>query len=159
MYEYMTIYSYIVYIYSILSIGYTKNTIGALHCMDKLLGTLSDYLKAAGAIITQYAPKVWGATLHLVFWTSLINLLFLALCTVTVLVIWVWPWRKWFKWNLSHDWDSEGSCIGFAISTFALTIGTLMIVDGWGNSLSSWLGVIDPQLAVLYKLAVNAGVL
>lgn len=127
--------------------------------MDKLLDTLNGYLKAATDTVSHYAPVAWEATLHLVFWTSLIHLIVLTLYSIVFLILWVWPWRKWMNWNIKDQWDSEGSCVGFTVCTVGFVVANVFLFFCWGNSLPDWLGVLDPKLAILYKLAVKAGVL
>lgn len=125
--------------------------------MDKLMETLSGYLKEASNLVTSYAPQVWESTLALVHLTSIVHLVFgllgLALC-----VLW---WAKALPYGLAK---AEDSCDdGWAVFNIAgsILMGLASIIDivYWFNSTSDILGVYDPKLAILYHLASAAGLL
>lgn len=122
--------------------------------MDKLLSTLNDYLKAASDIVGHYAPSMWDATLKLVFWTSLVHLVFLGVSTLVIVVLWRF-WKKIFLSLEKLDCDS----ILAILCTVGLIILSIFTIVGWANSTYDLLGIVDPRLAILYKLAIKAGLL
>lgn len=128
--------------------------------MDKLMETLSGYLKDASHVITSYSPQVWESTLALVHFMSIVHLA-VGLLGLVLCALW---WGKGLPYGLSKiedvDYRAEDRWAAFNIAG-SILMGIFSTIDViyWFNSMSDILGLYDPKLAILYRLASAAGLL
>lgn len=126
--------------------------------MNELLKTLNEYLTAAKGLVVSYGPGVWEATLSLVRFNCIFNLIVGGLCAV----ITAYCVKTFFKHNklISEceykEKDSHGipMVISCTVACFTI-IGALILLLSTYN----WLGAFKPELAVLYAVAVKAGII
>lgn len=126
--------------------------------MDKLLTLLNTYLQAAQHVITQYAPVVWNATLHLIQVNSAFNLIIRGVGTLILIAIPIVLHLVINPENKEHDhrFDKRDKKILVGCITAGVVVVTFII---WATSFYDWLGVLAPQLYLLYGVAAKAGIL
>jgi heme/copper-type cytochrome/quinol oxidase subunit 2 len=126
--------------------------------VDKLLDTLNNYLTSANKVVMQYGPKVWEATLSLIRIDAIFNLVLLAVFTVIVVALGLkaipWVYRK-----AADEDDHPGWIIASVFGSIGWIVGAVAVTVGWACSLPYWIGIFRPDLAVLYRVAQQAGLL
>lgn len=141
--------------------------------MDKLLETLNGYLQAAAKLVTTQAPHVWEATKTLIRLQEGIELgIFIILAIV--LVIFLFHARSKIiraatprysyctgcqrgKENAYHSWDMD--CWWGTQFIGSIVILTILGVTFLCRVMVIFLGLYDPALLVMYRLAQVAGIM
>lgn len=126
--------------------------------MDKLLNTLNDYLHQATGVITQYAPQVWHATLDIIRIQSIVylSLYFIALSALVGIEIYLQKIKPSLR-NDDYEWSqSHQTILQWILGSI---LGVIWFLYFALNCVSLILGVVNPQLYLLYNLAQKAGLL
>lgn len=122
--------------------------------MDKLLTLLNTYLQAATAVITKFAPAAWNATLEMIriscafdLATRLAGTLFLIAIPITLSKV-IRPTEEVSR----NEFDKRDKKILITLVSVGVAVISFVI---WATSFTDWLGVLAPQLYLLYHAAVK----
>lgn len=137
--------------------------------MEKFMTTLNDYLIQAGSLVKSYAPQAWEATLRLTQITSIIYLVFgfvaaigLVIC-VKQLVLGIQQATIWDDLNYSERSGSGAAPPGLFVPRIVIAVvaGITCVATALSNlfSMVIWLGAFAPDLAIIYRVAVKAGLM
>ncbi len=145
--------------YSCISHGAEAAQVTQSTGMSGLLDTLNGYLKEAERVVIHYAPKVWEATLLLIrLKCGFFAILLVLASTIPYCFNRLLDWK--IKPNLpvtaNYGVDKKD------LSTWQFWIyvaGTVLLIPVWVKSFSIWLGLVNPELYVLYQLATKFGLL
>ena len=126
--------------------------------MDKLIETLNQYLSAAQGVLVKYGPHVWEATLSLVRFNGIFNLVLLFVLSIGLAIFVVKGFPFLLKKADEAD-DDSGWIAAIVFGGIASVVGSIVLLIGWICSLPYWLAVFSPELAILYRVADKAGLL
>jgi hypothetical protein len=131
--------------------------------MDEFLAKLNTYLAAAEQVVREGAPQVWDATLFIIqlqgaMWAGV------GLLAVAALVVYwvkyfprIWAWAAAGATEAGAYNDGGYWCaaiIPSVVGTIVFGITTVaMLLD-----INTWLSLLHPQAALVYRVGVTAGV-
>lgn len=119
--------------------------------MDEFFSKLNAAAEAVGGIIAEHGPAAVDTTLTLIRVQSIRNLVGVVLLFAATWITW------WLTRRLAKKLDEEAAIAfipGILIAAGLLIAGVIELL-----SISTWLGLFDPALALAYRALHSAGLL
>lgn len=134
--------------------------------MEEFIGKLNEYLVLAEEAIGQVAPEVWDLTLLIIRVQGIMWAMWAVLWAAVAIAIWskyakrVWRWRCEKEEELEYGSESGIPTTAWVILFPGLSgiVPTIIVCDSWFLDLDTWLSIIEPKAALVYRLGQSTGI-